>query len=69
MIFIDTFIETLQFAKTNFLNTYVPDSRVRIPLQNFVDAQTAFAKTMTKTVDDYITSEVVKSVPGSSFKM
>lgn len=42
-------IDAIQNAKTNWLNTFVKDESVKTPIQNFVDAQTAFTKQVAKT--------------------
>ena len=42
-------IDAIQNAKTNWLNTFVKDETVKTPLQNFVEAQTAFTKQVAKT--------------------
>jgi hypothetical protein len=49
----NSFIDTVQGAKTQFLNTVVTEKSVREPLQAFVDAQTKFAKEMAKIADGY----------------
>ena len=45
----NTFIDTVQGAKTQFLKTFVTNEPVRKSLQSFVDAQTTFAKQVAKT--------------------
>jgi len=42
-------IDAFQSGKTAWLNQYVHDKAIREPLQNFVDAQTAFTKQIAKT--------------------
>ena len=42
-------IDAIQNAKSSWLNTFVKDETVKTPLQNFVDAQTAFTKQVAKT--------------------
>ena len=42
-------IDAIQNAKTSWLNTFVKDDTVKTPIQNFVDAQTAFTKQVAKT--------------------
>ena len=44
----NSFIDTVQGAKTQFINTVITDKTAREPLQAFVDAQTIFAKEMAK---------------------
>jgi hypothetical protein len=48
-----TAIDTIQGAKTTFLNTFVTEKKVKEPLQTFVDAQTLFAKEMVNQVDAF----------------
>jgi hypothetical protein len=59
----NSFIDTFQGVKTQFLNTVVTDKKVREPLQSFVDAQTTFAKEMAKisnTIYTQATEQVEK---------
>jgi hypothetical protein len=51
----NAFIDTVQSAKSNALKTIVTDTKVREPLQSFIDAQTAFAKSMTDIADTFYT--------------
>lgn len=51
----NSFIDTIQAAKSNTLKTIVTDTKVREPLQSFIDAQTAFAKSMTQIADTVYT--------------
>ena len=51
----NSFIDTFQGVKTQFLNTVVTDKKVREPLQSFVDAQTTFAKEMAKISNTFYT--------------
>jgi len=63
LTYANAFIDTIQGAKSQFLNTVVTDKKVREPLQSFVDAQTTFAKEMAKisnTVYGQITEQVEK---------
>ena len=45
---VNTFIDTIQGAKTTALTNLITDKKVREPFQSFIDAQTAFAKEMAK---------------------
>lgn len=45
-------IDSIQNAKTTFLNTFVKDEAFRKPAQDFVSAQTAFAKSVVKSFDE-----------------
>lgn len=42
-------IDAIQSGKTAWLNQFIQDTSVRQPLQQFVDAQTAFTKQIAKT--------------------
>lgn len=57
----NSFIDTVQGAKTQFLNTVVTEKSVREPLQAFVNAQTNFAKEIAK-ISDSIYSQTVAQV-------
>lgn len=50
---INTFIDTVQGAKTQFVNTFVQNDEVKKQIQTFVDAQQSFAKTVAKTTVDF----------------
>lgn len=39
-------VDSVQYAKTTFLNTFVKEEKIREPLQEFVDAQAQFARDM-----------------------
>lgn len=45
-------IDSIQNAKTTFLNTFVKDEAFRKPAQDFVSAQTTFAKSIVKSFED-----------------
>jgi hypothetical protein len=60
---INSFIDTVQGAKSQFLNTFVSDKAVRNQLQEIVDAQTSFTKVAAKNTLDIANKtaqEVVK---------
>lgn len=42
--FASTAIDSIQYAKTQFLNTFVPNETLRAPLQDWVNAQALFAR-------------------------
>lgn len=44
--YISTAIDSVQYAKTQFLNTFVKEESIRKPLQDFVNAQALFARNM-----------------------
>jgi hypothetical protein len=60
LAYANSFIDTVQGAKTQFLNTVVTDKSVREPLQAFVDAQTTFAKELAKISDKVYTQTVAQ---------
>ena len=45
---VNTFIDTIQGAKTTALTNLITDKKVREPFQSFIEAQTAFAKELAK---------------------
>lgn len=45
-------IDAIQSSKSSWLNQFVQDESLRAPLQQFVDAQTAFTKQIAKTYWD-----------------
>ena len=47
----NVFIDTLQSVKSNALKTVITDSKARQPMQDFIDAQTGFAKEVTRIAD------------------
>ena len=51
----NSFIDTVQAAKTNTLKTMVTDAKVREPFQSFIDAETTFAKSLTQIADSVYT--------------
>ena len=56
----NSFIDTVQGVKTQFLNTVVTEKSVREPLQAFVNAQTNFAKEIAKISDSIYTQTVAQ---------
>lgn len=51
--YIHTAIDSIQYAKTQFLNTFVKEESVREPLQSFVNAQSQFARNLVTTSSDF----------------
>jgi len=49
MFAVDTFIDTVQGAKKQFVTTFVTDKELQKPLFAFVDTQTAFVKQVVET--------------------
>jgi hypothetical protein len=54
--YLNTAIDSVQYAKTQFLNTFVNEEVIREPLQLFVDAQAQFARQMVHASDVFIES-------------
>jgi hypothetical protein len=52
LLYADMAIDAIQSSKSTWLKTFVSDEQVRKPLQQFVDAQTAFTKQVAKTFWD-----------------
>jgi len=50
--YISTAIDSVQYAKTQFLNTFVKEESIRKPLQDFVNAQALFARNMVNVGND-----------------
>lgn len=50
-----TFIDTIQTAKTNTLKSLIVDSKLRQPFQSFIEAETAFVKAVAEIADDVYT--------------
>jgi hypothetical protein len=53
---INTSIDTISGAKTQFVKTFVKNAEVANQLQTFIDAQQSFAKTVAKTTVDFYTT-------------
>ena len=53
---INTSIDTISGAKTQFVNTFVQNSEIKKQLQTYIDAQQSFAKTVAKSTVDFFTT-------------
>ncbi len=53
---INTSIDTISGAKTQFVKTFVQNDEVAKQLQTFIDAQQSFAKIVAKTTVDFYTT-------------
>lgn len=49
-------IDTFQGAKTKFVETYVKNEEIKKPLNQFISAQSSFAKIVAKAHVDFFTS-------------
>jgi hypothetical protein len=53
---LNTSIDTISGAKTQFVNTFVKNEEVKKQLQTYIDAQQSFAKTVAKSSVDFFTT-------------
>ena len=53
---INTSIDTISGAKTQFVKTFVQNAEVAKQLQTYIDAQQSFAKTVAKSSVDFFTT-------------
>jgi hypothetical protein len=53
---LNTSIDTISGAKTQFVKTFVQNDEVAKQLQTFIDAQQSFAKIVAKTTVDFYTT-------------
>jgi hypothetical protein len=52
--YLSSAVDSDQYVKTQFLNTFVKEETVREPLQQFVNAQAQFARQSIAAVEDLI---------------
>ena len=52
--YLSSAVDSDQYAKTQFLNTFVKEDTVREPLQQFVNAQAQFARQTIIAIEDLI---------------
>ncbi len=52
----NTFIDTVQGAKTQFVKTFVSNEAVAKPLNTYIDAQTSFAKKVAAEANSFFTT-------------
>jgi hypothetical protein len=64
---INTSIDTIVSAKKQFVKSFVSNEAVAKPLNTYVDAQEAFAKTVAKSTVDFYTT-VGSSIAGFDAK-
>jgi hypothetical protein len=53
---VNTTIDTISGAKTQFVNTFVKNDEIKKQLQTYIDAQQSFAKTVAKSTVDFFTT-------------
>ena len=61
MMFLDTYIDSFQRVKKTWVDLYIKEPSIANPLNEFVDAQTEFAKNMTRIADQFVTAEWTKA--------
>ena len=52
--YLSSAVDSIQYAKTQFLNTFVKEEVIREPLQQFVNAQAQFARQSIAAAEDLI---------------
>lgn len=68
----ETFIDTVQSGKKQFVNTFVQNEAVKKALNEFVDAQSAYTKAAVKTateVNAKLVAEATKFDAAKFFKV
>jgi len=53
---INTAIDTISGAKSQFVKTFVQNEEVKRQLQTYIDAQQSFAKNVAKTTNEFFTT-------------
>lgn len=66
---VNTFIDTVQGAKTQIVKTFVKDETLAKSIQAFVDSQTAFTKQVAKTTFDVATESAKQAVKFDASKV
>ena len=61
MMFLDTYIDAFQRVKKTWVDLYVKEESIAKPMNDFVDAQTQFAKNMTRITDQFVSAEWTKA--------
>jgi uncharacterized protein YoxC len=59
--YVNTFIDTVQGAKTQIVSTFVKDETLAKSIQAFVDSQTAYTKQVAKTTFE-VSTETAKQL-------
>ena len=67
--YVNSFIDTVQGAKTQFVKTYIQDESLAKPIQAFVDQQTTFVKQVAKTTVDVSTTLAENATKFDAAKM
>jgi uncharacterized protein YoxC len=66
---VNTFIDTIQGAKTQIVKTFVKDETLAKSIQAFVDSQTAFTKQFAKTTFEVATETAKQAVKFDASKV
>ena len=66
---VNTFIDTVQDAKTQIVKTFVKDETLAKSIQAFVDSQTAFTKQVAKTTFEVATESAKQAVKFDASKV
>jgi uncharacterized protein YoxC len=66
---VNTFIDTIQGAKTQIVKTFVKDETLAKSIQAFVDSQTAFTKQVAKTTFEVATETAKQAVKFDASKV
>jgi uncharacterized protein YoxC len=66
---VNTFIDTIQGAKTQIVKTFVQDETLAKSIQAFVDSQTAFTKQVAKTTFEVATETAEQAVKFDASKV
>lgn len=66
LYFANLAIDAIQSGKTSWVNTFVKEESVRLPLQKFVDAQTIFTKQIASTWYD-VSGSATKAIVDKLF--
>ena len=54
--FVNTSIDAVHSAKTQFVKTFVTNAEIQKPLQTFIDAQASFAKKVAQEANTFLTT-------------
>lgn len=66
---VNTFIDTVQGAKTQIVKTFVKDETLAKSIQAFVDSQTTFTKQVAKTTFEVATESAKQAVKFDASKV
>jgi uncharacterized protein YoxC len=66
---VNTFIDTIQGAKTQIVKTFVKDETLAKSIQAFVDSQTTFTKQVAKTTFEVATETAKQAVKFDASKV